>query len=277
MIKSEIIKDSIAPSGIRLTTFSLTYPRFIHSELMTHRMFSRNSSSSRAIPFKKQLEYLKQNIAYPEYFMYNKKGMQASEKFTQEDENKARAIWYMAAENMIKTAENLGLSKEEGGLNAHKQYVNRLLEPFLHINVVVTSTNYSNFFGLRYHQDAQPEIFELAKQMYSLYNTNQPNKLEEGEWHLPYTWEADDILTHEQRIKKSVAGCARVSYKTIDGKDPSIEDCERIYDKLITSEPLHASPAEHQAMATGDPNVVSGNFKGWIQYRKTLKNEFIEN
>lgn len=276
MIKAEIIADSIAPSKKRITTFSLTYPRFIHSEFMTHRVFSRNASSSRAIPFKKQVEYLKQDLAYPEIFTYNQKGMQGEVKVTSEDDRKARTIWYAACQNAINSAEILGLPKDEGGLNIHKQHCNRLLEPFLHINVLCTATTFDNFFGLRYHKDAQPEIKVLAKKMFTEYNSSNPETLRLGEWHLPYINEEDKRnLRFEEQIKKSVACCARVSYKTFDGKEPSQESCERIYDKLLGSSPIHASPAEHQAMALGDPNCQSGNLTGWMQYRKTLEGENI--
>ncbi len=273
-MKVEIICDSVAPSGARITTFSLTYPRFIHAELMTHRMFSRNAGSSRAIPLKKQIEYMKSEYAKPAYFMSNQKGMQGKAKLPKDAESKAQAIWYMAMQDAIKHAEALGLPEDEGGLGVHKQYCNRLLEPYMFINVLVTSTNYSNFFHLRDHPDAQPEIQLLAKEMKKQYNASKPEKLREGEWHLPYVTEEDkNKLTHSEQIVKSVACSARVSYKTFDGQSPSLESCQRIYDKLLESQPIHASPAEHQAMALSDPNIRSGNLQGWQQYRKTLKGE----
>lgn len=275
-MKVEIICDSIAPSGVRITTFSLTYPRIIHSELMTHRVFSRNASSSRAIPLKKQIEYLKQNYYKPSDVRKNQRGMQGFENVDAENLAKGQAIWYMALQDAIKHAEALGVSEADGGLGWHKQVCNRLLEPFMFINVLVTSTNYSNFFALRDHRDAQPEIQELTKLMKREYNSNKPTILREGEWHLPYVTEVEKLqMNHTQQIKKSVACCARVSYKTFDGQEPTMESCEKIYDKLLGSSPIHASPAEHQAMALSDAGIKSGNLQGWQQYRKTLKGEFL--
>lgn len=271
MIEARIEEDSIGPSGIRITTFVLKYPRFIHSELMTHRVFSRNASSSRAIPLKKQIEDLKQDIAYPIEFRKNKSGMQGGEPLADADQQKARVFWKLACENAIKSAEMINGLDPSG---VHKQYLNRLLEPFAHISVILTSTEFNNFFNLRYHKDAQPEINELAKKMYKEYNSSKARILREGEWHLPFVKESDrNGLTKTQQLQKSVACCARVSYNNHDGSEPTVEQNKKLYERLLGSQPIHASPAEHQAMAIGDPNVLSGNLKGWIQYRKTLENE----
>lgn len=270
-INVRIEKDSIGPSGVRLTTFVLKYPRFIHSEFMTHRVFSRNASSSRAIPLEKQIEELKKDIAYPIEFRKNQRGMQAAEALSDEDQIKARAFWQFACQNAIESAEKINGLVPEG---VHKQYLNRLLEPFAHISVIVTATDFDNFFALRYHDDAQPEIHELAKQMYEQYKNNRPQRLREGQYHLPFV-DFQDTSPIEEKIYRSVACCARVSYNNHDGTTPTVEQNKRLYERLLGSQPIHASPAEHQAMAIGDASVQSGNFRGWIQYRKTLNGENI--
>jgi len=268
MIEAKIIEDSLAPSGVRLTTYVLTYPRFIHSELMTHRVFSRNASSSRAIPFKKQVKMIEENIACPISYLANKSGMQGGEEI--KDQRAAQNIWEKASKDAIKAATKLN------DMGIHKQYVNRLLEPFSHITVVLSSTDYNNFFGLRYHSDAQPEIHELARQMYMLYKSSNAQELGAGAWHLPFVTNQDRaMLEFEDQIKKSVACCARVSYKNHDKTNPTSEENNILYDRLLGSHPIHASPAEHQAMAIGDKGVRSGNYRGWIQYRKTLNDENI--
>jgi len=273
VIKVKIEKDSIAPSGIRLTTFVLKYPRFIHSEFMTHRLFSRNASSSRAIPLNKQIEEIEKEIAYPLNFRKNKAGMQAGESLSLDQQVKANILWEFACQNAIRSAKMINKICPEG---VHKQYLNRLLEPFSHISVIVTSTDFDNFFALRCHKDAQPEIEKLAKKMYVEYKSSKPEVLRAGEWHLPFVSEMDKMeLTHTQQMQKSVACCARVSYNNHDGTNPTIEQNETLYNRLLGSSPIHASPAEHQAMAVGDKDILSGNFKGWIQFRKTLENERI--
>jgi thymidylate synthase ThyX len=278
MIEVKIIADSLAPSGFRLTTFVLTYPRFIHSELMTHRAFSRNASSSRAIPVKKQIQMVIDNPAVPLNFLQNQKGMQGGAPILNQEE--ARRIWLLARDQAVKSADLLA------DLEVHKQYANRLLEPFAHITVVLSATQFANWFALRYHGKAQPEICQLAKQMWEIYSTNEPDELVEGEWHLPFVsftesnrmMQFGSPLTGDQKhtnlIKMSVARCARVSYLNHEGKNPTLEEDLQLYDRLLGSTPIHASPAEHQAKAELY-DIPSGNFVGWTQYRKMLENENI--
>lgn len=283
MIKAEIVCDSIAPSGIRLTTFVLTYPRFIHSEFMTHRVFSRNASSSRAIPVKKSIQMVIDNPVIPLAFTKNKAGMQGGEALDGEAHDAAIKTWLLARDNAVLAAMTLS------DLEVHKQYANRILEPFAHITVVVTATDWSNFFALRCHPMAQPEICLLATSMWETYSLSTPEELYDGDWHLPFITQKDrsnalhyvnyenlGVSFDELILKQSVARCARVSYLNHDGTSSTEEQDMQLYDRLLGSAPLHASPAEHQAMACSDPNVRSGNFRGWIQYRKTLKNENVK-
>lgn len=276
MIEAKIISDSLAPSGVRLTTFILTYPRFIHSEFMTHRMFSRNASSSRAIPVKKQIQMVIDDPAIPIAFTKNQKGMQGGEALSGEAAQDAEVEWLLARDFAVQQAQRLA------DMDVHKQYANRILEPFSHITVVCSATEYANFFALRYHPMAQPEICELAKQMWTLYSSHAPEKLVAGEWHLPfvsYNEIHNEIVVKNNNygnlVKMSVARCARVSYLNHEGKAPSLEEDLKLYDRLLGNTPIHASPAEHQAMATMIKDNHSGNFKSWIQYRKTLENENI--
>lgn len=268
MIKAEIIEDSIAPSGIRLTTFVLTYPRFIHSEFMTHRMISKNASSSRAIPVSKFMEAIKTNPAMPISFSKNCKGMQAQEDI--ENQEQAQAIWLEARDQMIKYVQILT------NMGVHKQHANRLLEPFTHITVVASATDWANFFALRCHKDAQPEFQALAKEMFREYTSKTPKKLKLGEWHLPFvTDEEKSVCLKSANLIKSVARCARVSYLSHDKTVPTFEQDVDLYTRLVGTSPIHASPTEHQAEAGSSDYLQSGNFRGWTQYRKTLSNENI--
>lgn len=280
MINVKIIADSVAPTGARLTTFVLTYPRFIHAEFMTHRVFSRNASSSRAIPVKKSIQEVIDNPVIPMAFTKNKPGMQGGEALTGEQEKAAIDTWLAAMRSAVLQAQALA------DLDVHKQYANRILEPFAHITVVCSATEWTNWFALRYHPMAQPEICELAKQMWEAYSANKPISINEGEWHLPFIDSrvakdtADELVTDENGdkpelemtlVKRSVARCARVSYLTHEGTEPSLEQDLNLYNRLLGSQPVHASPAEHQAQATGAHGLSSGNFKnGWIQYRQTI-------
>lgn len=270
MISAKIVKDSMAPSGIRLTTFVLTYPRFIHAEFMTHRVFSRNASSSRAIPVGKQIAEIYRNPAVPLDFKANKAGMQAGEAFGPLKQFLCRLVWRGACLSA------LFFAKLMEKLNVHKQYANRIAEPFSHITVVVSATDWDNFFALRYHPAAQPEICELAKQMWEAYSNGSPRLLSTGKWHLPFVHDDEaKELGEDFAIKASVARCARVSYLNHEGKKPSLGEDLKLYQRLLGQVPIHASPAEHQARAENGPLTYSGNLRGWTQYRKLLPNENI--
>jgi len=308
-ITAQIIADSISPEGIRLTTLQLRYPRFIHAEFMTHRDFGRNASSSRAIPVKRMIEDLRRDPAMPVFWGSNQPGMQAGTELTGISLDSTKAQWLMGMEVAIHHAEmlmNYGL---------HKQIANRILEPWAHINVVVTTTNWENFFTLRRHSDAQPEIKVLADTIWLAMNQSTPKNLQPGEWHLPYVGENDfssarhvlktgritrdepmyDELVDKILKKVSVARCARVSYLTHDGRATTVEEDLALFERLMGAQPLHASPAEHQATPdtpewerdphsgsrielTGgwDHPELHGNLTGWIQYRKTFPNEYVE-
>lgn len=270
MIQAKIVEDSIAPSGVRLTTFVLTYPRFIHSEFMTHRMFSRNASSSRAIPVKKSIQMVLENPVIPLAFTKNKPGMQGGDLLSGIQHEKAIKMWMYARDMALEAAEELEK------LEVHKQYANRILEPFSHITVVCSATDYANFFALRCHPMAQPEIMALADLMYDEYQASNPKQMSIGDMHLPFVSDEErQELPQDDLIKMSVARCARVSYLNHEGKKPTLEEDITLYNRLVGSAPIHASPAEHQAIAMGDESR-SGNFRGWIQYRKLLLEENIE-
>ena len=280
MIEAQIVKDSVGPNGIRLTTFVLTYPRLVHSEFMTHRTFSRNASSSRAIPVKKQIQMVIDNPAIPLAFTKNKAGMQGGEALNGEAHDLAVKAWLDARDQAVIKAQDLLY------LEVHKQYCNRLLEPFSHITVVCTATDFSNFFALRCHEMAQPEIHALADAMYAEYQASTPETLQKNQWHLPFitdqdfdeskAWLAAQGKTGVTRllIRRSVAKCARVSYLNHEGKPSTIEQDLELYDRLVGADPKHCSPTEHIAKAVHANNkAYSGNLKGWTQFRKTLKGE----
>lgn len=281
MIKAKIIADSIsAHTDTRITTMELEYPRFIHCEFMTHRQFSRNASSSRAIPIDKMIEQVYTNTAIPIHWGLNQSGMQAKD----EQANSTLAInaWLNARDSAIKHA----LKLKELGL--HKQIVNRVLEPFQMMKTLVTSTSFDNFFNLRCHKDAQPEIKALADTMYQVMQKSEPIQLKHGEWHTPYVehtrsetgkiqyyTETDGNyieLSLNDAIKVSCSCSAQVSYRK---NDTSIKKAKDIYDKLINSNPVHASAFEHCATPINLDNwklIQSGNFTNWLQYRQLIPN-----
>jgi hypothetical protein len=306
----ELVLDSISREGKRLTTIKYKNPRMVHADFMTHRVFSRNASSSRATPVEKLVQATLEDMYVP-IFRKNKAGMQPGESLSIEDQSRAEDVWIAAATKCAEAARQLA------AIGVHKQWANRMLEWFGHINVVVTSTNWENYFNLRMDRTpegwpvAQDEIELLASEIKRVMDESKPTLLLPGEWHLPFVEKGRDldILSSYVRenghdgksewidylIKLSVARCARVSYLTSEGKVPSVPDDLKLYDRLVGAHPIHASPAEHQAtpdlwvdfkherrLQSGSVKIVwggwerpelHGNFDGFIQYRKFLPGE----
>jgi thymidylate synthase ThyX len=259
--RAEVLLDSVSPANARLTTFVLTYPRFVHAELLTHRVFSRNASSSRAIPVKKLIDQVADEPVLPVWWGRNQPGMQARDELDAEMKATAQAIWLEQRDVAVAAARRLA------ELGSHKQIVNRILEPWMWITVVLSGTTFDNFFWLRCHQDAQPEIRTLAELMREAYRASAPRLLAVGEWHLPFLREEDRGLPLEAQRKVAVARCARVSYLTHFGMRDVERDLE-LHDRLLVDQ--HLSPFEHVAMACGEP-VCDGNFTGWRQYRSLIQ------
>lgn len=272
-IEAKVIEDSTS-GRTRLTTLQLRYPRFVHAEFMTHRVFSRNASSSRAIPVAKMIEQVRTNPAVPVHWGANQPGMQAREEVG--DIENAKYLWRLAASQAADTAEKM----MELGL--HKQVANRILEPFQFIHVIVTATEWDNFFQLRDHPDADPNIHALARVMKSAMEDSTPAfrssvsaKEVSSSWHLPYVTGAERLshFSNPQLLAKlSAARCARVSYLTHSGELPDSQKDLALYERLVGSVPLHASPVEHQGYPILSGGMAAtGNFDGWVQFRKMVE------
>lgn len=264
MIKVQLLLHSINPNGQDISTWVLTFPRMILAEINTHRLFSRNASSSRAIPIKKMLESIEENPAMFEYWGSNKPGMQAGNQLTDENLLIAKNKWIEGSKQAIKLAQELS------DIGLHKQNVNRVLEPFGHITVILTTTDLGNFFALRAHPDAQPEFQVLAYRMLDKYLHSLPKLLNWNDWHIPFGDRMSEETTLKDRLRIATARCARVSYLTFNGIIDSAKDIS-LHDQLAKSG--HWSPFEHSAQAK-DYHGDNGNFhQGWLQYRKFFDTE----
>lgn len=258
---AEVLLDSVNPAGQRLTTFVLRFPRFVLPEFNTHRMFSRNASSSRAIPTAKLMQQLGDDPVIPVEWGRNQSGMQAREVLDATGAAAAAAEWLRARDTALAHAEQLRAT------GVHKQIVNRLLEPWMWASVIVSSTTYDNFFTLRCHPDAQPEIKRLADLMRAAYQASSPVRRPAGEWHLPFVGDDDRALSPEEQRQVSVARCARVSYLT-HGGTRDIEADKQLHQRLLDAG--HWSPFEHVAVAAAD-DARFNNFCGWQAYRHQME------
>jgi thymidylate synthase ThyX len=335
-ISAQVIADSKNEFGNRITTMVVTFPRFILAELNTHRMLSKNSASSRAIPFEKMLKSVEENPFIPIAWQKDHKGMQGTEYL--DLPNLTRETWLEARNQAVEAAKYLST------IEVTKQLCNRLLEPFMWHTVIITATEWENFFALRCPQylheqsgkvfrskrdyanyctsigevimvdinwlklnkgQAEIHMMALAESMWDAMNESTPKELKAGEWHIPFGDNTDEKLLlkyqnvligeevnrfpsiDELKIKIATARCARVSYTVVgeEGKEPNYENDIKLHDNLLKAG--HMSPFEHCAQAMsrvrqdnkGELYFIdaewSGNFKGFIQYRKTLPNENI--
>jgi len=294
MISAKVIQASRNKyTGKLIYTFELDYSRMIHSELMTHREFSRNAQSSRAVPVPKTLEINKEWVR-PLVWAKNQPGMSSTEELEGIALESVKALWDASAKSAF------AYSKAMADAGLHKQYANRQTEGVSRIKVVVTSTEFDNFFWLRDDPDAaQPEVVALARAMQDAMADAEVLTIGEDDWHVPYITrkinedgciiylDAEfNELTKEDAIKISASCCAQVSYRNLnETKEKALE----IYDRLFSGAKPHLSPVEHQACAIDGPNEIghgewtkgithrtrngtycSGNFKEFVQYRQLL-------
>ncbi|MGO9900035.1 MAG: FAD-dependent thymidylate synthase [Solirubrobacteraceae bacterium] len=290
---ARVLADSVSFREHRLATFEITFPRIVLAEFNTHRVFSRNSASSRAIPVVRQLLRVLEEPYVPDEFGSNQPGMQAGPPLEGLRGQLARQEWVRARDSAAAHALRMitypGICSEDADaatliqamkeladkqpdnswLNVHKQLANRLLEPFMWHTLIVTATQWSNFFNLRAHPDAQPEMRRVAELMRDAWKHSTPRELADSEWHLPLVCEGDEELSIDQQVKASVGRCARVSYLTHDGRrDPDADIA--LHDHLLGSG--HLSPFEHVARPLASDEWC-GNFRGWRAYRNDLPHE----
>lgn len=261
MYSVKIIADSISPSGCRITTLVATFPRFILAEVNTHGLLAKNSASSRAIPVKKRIQAVLASPFIPDEFCENQRGMSAGASLVGWKNTLARAIWRFGS---LASALTSSLLER---LNVHKQWASRPMEPYLWHEVVITATEWENFFNLRISAAAQPEFKKIAEMIKGAIEKSTPQKLFVGEWHLPF---ATGVLGNTDTLREiSSARCARVSYLTQEGKSDPVADIA-LHNKLL--EAGHMSPFDHPAQCCGG-NDVYGRFRGWKPYRKFIPGE----
>jgi len=294
---AKILADSISTTGCRLTTFEVRFPRIVLAEFNTHRMFSRCSASSRAIPVEKMIARVEDDPYEPIHWGANQRGMQAEHEVGEATQDDARTVWLRARDTAVSA------SRELIRLGIHKQITNRLLEPFMWHTVIVTATDWDNFWHLRIHPNAHPEIRAVAELMQEAYTASTPEMAHAGHWHTPLLDDRDELTRWASKKyytqdlvfpQVSAARCARISYLTHEGKRDPDADLE-LYERLVANG--HMSPLEHVARhmhsseigmftqaqyrmslqrewtAVDGRKSYCGNFNGWIQLRKLIANE----
>lgn len=286
-ISAQVIADSIC-NGKRITTLSLKYGLIVHAEFLRHRLISNSVKSNRAIPMKVLRKEVLNDPYVPVWFGKAQKGMIADGQV--DNPSMARRVWLLARYPAVFfhwVAEKMG---------AHKEWANRILNPWQFVRETVTATEWANFYALRLHRDAQEDIQELAKVMSRVMDKSSPQALQEGEWHVPYvlTHRGEDgvfryfdndgeEMTAEQAVMASTARVARSSYDKHDKSGANLQEDVFLYRHLIESKPTHGSPAESVATPmigvyedeythiSKDGKKWSGNLVGWVQHRQQIE------
>lgn len=261
--EAKVVCDSVSVTGSRLTTIQAKIHRFVLAELNTHRAFSRNSASSRAVPARKLRQMVIDDPAMPVWWGKNQPGMSAEVELAGEEKQAAIGLWIEARDEAVSRHQKL----EEAGI--HKQLINRILEPFLWHHVIISATEWDNFFHQRVHKAAQPEMRAAATAIWEAYSSSAPVVLDCDEWHLPF-FEGDRKCLRDGALYEakaiSAGRCARVSYLTHEGVRDTDKDVE-LFEKLKAQSPGHWSPLEHVARPQADVEFSMGNFTGWRQLR----------
>ena len=268
-IRAKVLLDSITEGQkYRLTTLEVVIPRVVLCEFNTHRALSRNSASSRAIPVEKMIRQVEEDPYIPIHWGQNQKGMSATSEIADLSKCLADEDWLGVRDFTVSQVKKLI------DLGVHKQVANRLLEPFMWQTIIVSATDWENFFALRDNQSASPEMQETARSIRRAIDGSTPYIVpytSKGEWHMPFITEAEyELFDDRDLMKISVGRCARVSYLTHDGKRDPGEDI-RLHDRLLESG--HMSPFEHIARPSMWFDRHTSNFTGWTQYRKLIPNE----
>ena len=260
-----VVADSLnAETGDRITTVILPrFPKVLLQELNTHRVFSRNAASSRAIPVEKMIQKTIDDPYIPK-FTKAQKGMSGIEDEDSNFQGECEDEWGFAMGDAIQSVRKLLK------LGCHKQNTNRLLEPFVRVPVIITSTKWENFFNLRCHPAAHPDFREVAIAIRQVREESEPVTLGVGQWHIPmFTDEMGDFRFNERKVI-AIARCARVSYSNHDGTNFDYEKDLALYKRLESSG--HLSPFEHCALAVGlNSGVDCRNFSGFYSHRALLE------
>lgn len=275
-ISARMIEHSVAPHGIELITLELCLPERIHKEILRHRMFSFSVTSTRASRYPAMRKLVMSNPYIPLVWCKDGKGMSPREEFPECDREFFETEWLAARDEAVLKADRL----HESGV--HKSDATTLISPFLMTKMVVSATEWNNFFALRLDKNAKFEMQVLAKRMAEAirdsdstgrYTYNCPSQ----HWHLPYVTQDEREEFHDNKeyflCKLSAARCARVSYFTKEGKEPDIKQDLDLYNRLVSGDHVEASPLEHQGFPNWYANEWSGNFRGWDQFRKMIPNE----
>jgi hypothetical protein len=269
LTEAKVILHSRHPDGgPDLVTVEATMHRFVLAELNTHRDFSRNSQSSRAIPVVTQLARIGASPAFPLAWPQEQSGMSGGDTLDGGALAEAKELLGDIASYAFNAISAYVDRHPEAGTRLHKSALNRPLEWFSWHRVIITSCRWENFFEQRCSPKAQPEFEAVARAIEQAISASQGDLLEGDDWHLPYVTPEERRRHDDSTLRRiSASRCAGVSYLNHD-RDPDVRlDLDR-YERLATADPPHFSPFEHVATPATSGEVALGNLAPhWRQMR----------
>lgn len=291
MISVKVVCDSVSEQGIRLTTMLVDYPRIVHAEQLKHRMFSTSAASSRAIPFAKMQGQL---TGKPVRFGSAQAGMQDGGAHTELIQtHDGYGVIKCSPEDYWDYASGVASGISEAFKNAgySKQIYNRITEPFQTMRVLITATEWDNFWWLRNDAAADPTLHETARIMKEAYDESKPQLLKAGEYHLPFVDQIRDkkgiqafyIRAEEPKTEDSVGiatpltleeaitvSCARCAAQSFRNTDYDLEKSKQVYDRLVDGDKVHAGALEHVASPMQKPSDrLHDKTVNWSRYSVT--------
>lgn len=269
-ITANIILDSVSEKGVRLTTLHLHYPRYILSEVDTHRMLSKNSRSSRARPVNSVMREVYDNPFIPSHWTAYQKGMQGQEITDPKAiEIYSNFITSLGREIVDRISEFNEYCANKGIPCLHKQVLNRYIENFASTDTIISGTDWNNFFTLRISSKTEPHFKELAEAIRDAMIKSTPKVLSVGDYHLPYiTSEELEQNSLADCKLASVARCARVSYAPFGSTEPDFKKDLELGRTLLKDK--HMSAFEHIATPLFYGTERVSNFRGWKQFRQEV-------
>lgn len=269
-ITAKVILDSISEDGVRLTTLHLHYPRYILSEVDTHRMLSKNSRSSRARPINSVMREVYDDPFIPSHWTAYQKGMQGQEITDPKAIEFYTDFITSLGQNIVGAIELFNKNCDAKGIpRLHKQVLNRYIENFASTDTIISGTDWKNFFNLRISGKTEPHFKELAEAMQKAMAESVPQLVVVGDYHLPYIT-ADELYSHTMAQCKlaSVARCARVSYAPFGSNEPDFDKDLELGKTLLQDK--HMSAFEHVATPLLHASERTSNFRGWKQFRQEV-------
>jgi len=258
-----VLADSIAKNGCRLTTLLFhRFPKVLLAELNTHALVRRSVASARAIPVKKYVEMVRKDPYIPQWTSAQS-GMTGGDNLSSDEKNYLTTIYLQEMDRACQMALRMHYD-----LKVAKQDANRLLDQYVRVPVVATSTDWGTVFVLRDSHLAQPEFAAQAHGARIAMAHSIPVELQLTDWHIAWAHKADEGLELNDLLSLNAARSARTSYNNQDGPI-TLDKANEMSHNL--EKDGHTVPFEHAAKPSKNADRF-GTYRGWLSHRWFIEN-----